>query len=155
MVAEVLVITWLADFLPTRCLRDPRVNRRGFAALLCQTQTDCARHKVFDFGIAHPYNRRTETPWARLADLCWPAVENNGRLGYKVRVELERWPNEAEMIAELYGGAWSNRESWARRSRPEGCIVCTSGHPYIHAVEPFDLPDQGGPFGRRRWPWPR
>ena len=45
-------------------------------------------------------------------------------------MELERWPNEAEMIAELYGGAWSNRESWARRCRPEGCIVCTSGHPY-------------------------
>ena len=109
-----------------------------------------------------------------MADLRSPAVENNGRLGYKVSVELERWPNEAEMIAELYGGAWSNRESWARRCRPEGCIVCTSGHPYgiiadlnhtwvttdpevaifgyvcviskVHAVEPFDLPDQGAAF---------
>ncbi len=89
-------------------------------------------------------------------------------------VELERWPNEAEMIAELYGGAWSNREGWAKRCRPEGCIVCTSGRPYgivaeldhtwvttdpevavfgyvcviskVHVVEPFDLPDQGSAF---------
>jgi diadenosine tetraphosphate (Ap4A) HIT family hydrolase len=119
-------------------------------------------------------SRSTETPSAPLADLRSLAVENNTRLGYKVNVELERWPNEAEMVAELYGGAWSNRENWARRCRPEGCIVCTSGHPYgiiadlkrtwvttdpevaifgyvcviskVHAVEPFDLPDQGAAF---------
>ena len=81
---------------------------------------------------------------------------------------IERWPNEAEMIAQLYGGAWSNPTDWAARCRPEGCIVCSSGRPYgiltesdhvwvttdpevalfgyvcviskIHAVEPFDLP---------------
>ena len=96
------------------------------------------------------------------------------RLDYKLRVELERWPNEAEMIAELYGGAWSNPESWARRKQPEGCTVCTSGRPYgiiadlsqtwvttdpevaifgyvcviskIHVIEPFDLPDHGVAF---------
>ena len=96
------------------------------------------------------------------------------RLDYKVRVELERWPNEAEMTAELYGGAWSNPGSWARRLRPEGCIVCSSGRPYgiiadlnqtwvttdpevaifgyvcviskLHVVEPFDLPDHGVAF---------
>ena len=30
MVAAVMAITWYADFLPTRCLREPRVNRIGF-----------------------------------------------------------------------------------------------------------------------------
>ena len=101
-------------------------------------------------------------------------LEPDGFVGYKVRVELERWPNEAEMVAELYGGAWSNPEGWAQRLRPEGCIVCNSGHPFgiiadlkqtwvttdpevaifgyvcviskIHVVEPFDLPDTGVGF---------
>jgi hypothetical protein len=89
-------------------------------------------------------------------------------------MELERWPNEAQMIAELYGGAWSNPDSWTRRLRPEGCIVCTSGRLYgiiadlnqtwvttdpevavfgyvcviskVHVIEPFDLPDHGVAF---------
>jgi diadenosine tetraphosphate (Ap4A) HIT family hydrolase len=102
------------------------------------------------------------------------AVVNSSQPCYNVSMELERWPNEAEMIAELHGGAWSNREGWARRCQPEGCIVCTSGRPYgiiadlthtwvttdpevaifgyvcviskVHAVEPFDLPDQGAAF---------
>lgn len=93
------------------------------------------------------------------------------RLGYKVPVELERWPNEADMIAELYGGAWSDPRSWDSRCQPAGCIVCVEGRPYgivaelnqtwvttdpevaifgyvcviskVHAVEPFDLPDEG------------
>jgi len=43
-----MAITKFADFLPTRCLRDPRVNRIGFTAILCQTQTLSARHnKIF------------------------------------------------------------------------------------------------------------
>jgi diadenosine tetraphosphate (Ap4A) HIT family hydrolase len=80
---------------------------------------------------------------------------------------VERWPNEDEMVAELYGGAWADPESWAKRCRPEGCIICASRRPYgivgelahtwvttdpavaifgyvcviskSHAVEPFDL----------------
>lgn len=72
------------------------------------------------------------------------------------------------MVAELYGGAWADMDGWVRRCRPDGCIVCVSGHPYgiigelentwittdpevavrgyvcviskHHAVEPFDLP---------------
>jgi len=84
-------------------------------------------------------------------------------------MELERWPNEDEMIDELYGGAWADLDSWARRCSPEGCVVCRSGRPFgiigelahtwittdaevavfgyvcviskIHAVEPFELPD--------------
>jgi hypothetical protein len=82
-------------------------------------------------------------------------------------VTLERWPNEEQMIAELYGGAWTDPDSWARRCRPDGCVICTAGRPYgivgelahtwvttdpevavfgyvcviskQHAVEPFDL----------------
>ena len=46
MVATVMAITWYADFLPTRCLRDPRVNRISFTFILCQTQTTIARHKL-------------------------------------------------------------------------------------------------------------
>ena len=88
-------------------------------------------------------------------------------------MELERWPNEADMIAELSGGAWSDPETWDRRCQLEGCIVCTTGRPYgiiaelnhtwvttdpelaivgyvcvisTHVVEPFDLPDQGVAF---------
>jgi diadenosine tetraphosphate (Ap4A) HIT family hydrolase len=90
---------------------------------------------------------------------------------------IERWPNEAEMLAELYGGAWSNLDAWASRCRPDGCIVCTSGRPFgilaefphtwvttdpdvaifgyvcviskLHAVEPFDLSDtEGAAFWR-------
>jgi len=81
---------------------------------------------------------------------------------------IERWPNEAEMVAELYGGAWADPARWAQRCRPEGCVIGTSGQPYgivgglahtwvttdpevaifgyvcviskSHAVEPFDLP---------------
>jgi hypothetical protein len=34
------------------------------------------------------------------------------------------------MAVELYGGAWSDLEDWARRCRPEGCVVCASGHPF-------------------------
>jgi len=45
-------------------------------------------------------------------------------------VELERWPNEDEMVTELYGGAWSDLEAWERRCQPDGCIICTSGRPY-------------------------
>ncbi len=84
-------------------------------------------------------------------------------------VPIERWPNEDEMVADLYGGAWADPDSWAARCRPDACMVCTSGHPYgilaefahswvttdpevalfgyvcviskTHAVEPFDLPD--------------
>jgi diadenosine tetraphosphate (Ap4A) HIT family hydrolase len=84
-------------------------------------------------------------------------------------VTLERWPNEDQMIAELYGGAWADLESWARRCRPDGCVICSSGRPYgilgelahtwvttdpevaifgyvcviskRHAVEPFHLSD--------------
>jgi diadenosine tetraphosphate (Ap4A) HIT family hydrolase len=84
-------------------------------------------------------------------------------------VNLDRWPNEAEMAAELYGGAWSDLGGWARRCRPEGCVVCNAGrafgvigeltHTWIttdpdvavygyvcviskaHAVEPFELPE--------------
>jgi diadenosine tetraphosphate (Ap4A) HIT family hydrolase len=76
------------------------------------------------------------------------------------------------MLAELYGGAWSNLETWASRCRPDGCIICTAGRPFgilaefphtwvttdpevaifgyvcviskVHAVEPFDLADQEG-----------
>jgi hypothetical protein len=44
MVAAVMAITKYADFLPTRCLRDPRVNRIGFTAILCQAQSLSARH---------------------------------------------------------------------------------------------------------------
>jgi diadenosine tetraphosphate (Ap4A) HIT family hydrolase len=82
---------------------------------------------------------------------------------------IDRWPNEDQMIAELYGGVWADPDSWARRCRPDGCIVCTSGHPYgiigelghtwvttdrevavfgylcviskTHSVEPFELPE--------------
>ena len=82
-------------------------------------------------------------------------------------MSIERWPNEDEMVAELYGGVWADPESWAKRCRPDGCVVCTSGRPYgivgglahiwvttdpevavfgyvcviskLHAVEPFDL----------------
>jgi diadenosine tetraphosphate (Ap4A) HIT family hydrolase len=74
------------------------------------------------------------------------------------------------MVAELYGGAWADPEGWAKRCRPDGCIVCISGRPYgivgelphtwvttdleialfgyvcviskHHAVEPFDLSDE-------------
>ena len=73
------------------------------------------------------------------------------------------------MVAELYGGAWADPESWAKRCRPDGCVICTSGRPFgiigelahtwvttdpevavfgyvcviskSHAVEPFDLPE--------------
>jgi diadenosine tetraphosphate (Ap4A) HIT family hydrolase len=83
-------------------------------------------------------------------------------------MSIERWPNEDEMVAELYGGVWADPESWAKRCHPDGCVVCTSGRPYgiigelgcswittdpevavfgyvcviskLHAVEPFDLP---------------
>ncbi len=34
------------------------------------------------------------------------------------------------MVAELYGGAWADSESWARRCRRDGCVVCLSGHPF-------------------------
>jgi diadenosine tetraphosphate (Ap4A) HIT family hydrolase len=89
-------------------------------------------------------------------------------------MELERWPNEKEMIGELYGGVWSDLERWDRRCRPEGCIVCESGRPFgilaqlehtwvttdpevaifgyvcviskVHAVEPFELADAGAAF---------
>lgn len=80
---------------------------------------------------------------------------------------IEGWPDEDEMVADLYGGAWADPERWAARCRPDACVVCTSGHPYgilteldhtwvttdpevaifgyvcviskVHAVEPFDL----------------
>jgi diadenosine tetraphosphate (Ap4A) HIT family hydrolase len=89
-------------------------------------------------------------------------------------MELERWPNEDEMIAELYGGAWENFESWESRRHPEGCLVCTNGRPYgiiaefpntwvttdpqvagfgyvcviskTHVVEPFELAGHGSAF---------
>jgi len=89
-------------------------------------------------------------------------------------MELERWPGEAGMIADLYGGVWSRPDEWDRRCTPEGCIVCASGRPYgiiaelehtwiitdpevaifgyvcviskIHAVGPFDMVDQGVTF---------
>ena len=86
------------------------------------------------------------------------------------------------MIAELYGGAWSNRK--AGKAAPAGRLHrVPSGHPFgiladlhhtwvttdpevavfgyvcvyskVHAVEPFEFPDRGRPFGGRRWPWPR
>jgi diadenosine tetraphosphate (Ap4A) HIT family hydrolase len=85
---------------------------------------------------------------------------------------LERWPNETEMTAELYGGVWADLDEWARRCQPDGCVICTAGHPYgiigeltgswvttdpavavygyacviskVHAAEPYELsePDQ-------------
>jgi len=73
------------------------------------------------------------------------------------------------MIAELYGCAWADLESWAGRCSPDGCVICRSGRPYgilgelahtwvttdpevaifgyvcvickRHAVEPFHLSD--------------
>jgi diadenosine tetraphosphate (Ap4A) HIT family hydrolase len=80
---------------------------------------------------------------------------------------LEPWPNEQEMVADLYGGAWADIDSWLRRCRPDGCVICTAGRPYgiigelagtwvttdievavygyvcviskVHAVEPYQL----------------
>jgi hypothetical protein len=42
MVAAVMAITWYADFLPTRCLREPRVNRIGFTdSIVSDTNCGC------------------------------------------------------------------------------------------------------------------
>jgi hypothetical protein len=30
-------------------------------------------------------------------------------------MSIERWPNEGEMVAELYGGVWADPENWAKR----------------------------------------
>jgi diadenosine tetraphosphate (Ap4A) HIT family hydrolase len=84
-------------------------------------------------------------------------------------VTLDRWPNEDDMLAELYGGAWADPDNWATRCRPDGCVVCTAGRPFgiigelahtwittdpevalfgyvcvvskVHAVEPHELPE--------------
>ena len=83
---------------------------------------------------------------------------------------LEPWPDADAILAQLYGGAWADPDDWARRCRPDGCLICTSGHPYgiiaelpntwvttnaevavfgyvcviakRHAAEPFDLDDE-------------
>ncbi len=83
-------------------------------------------------------------------------------------MSIERWPNEDDMIDELYGGVWADSERWAQRCDPEGCVICTAGRPHgivgklahtwvatdpevavygyvcvistSHVVEPFDLP---------------
>jgi diadenosine tetraphosphate (Ap4A) HIT family hydrolase len=101
---------------------------------------------------------RDSSPFERTSVICDELVPMN----------IERWPNEDEMVAELYGGAWADPEDWAKRCRPDGCVICTSGRPYgivgglahtwvttdpevavfgyvcviskSHAVEPFDLP---------------
>ena len=84
-------------------------------------------------------------------------------------VTLGPWPNEAQKAEELYGGAWSGPEGWARRRERDGCIVCSAGRPFgilgelastwvttdrevpvfgytcvvskVHVVEPFELPE--------------
>jgi diadenosine tetraphosphate (Ap4A) HIT family hydrolase len=111
------------------------------------------RDRRRNFRRSNPFTRRIRT------DQCM-----NGLM------PTERWPNEDEMIAELYGGAWADPESWVARCRPDGCVVCVSGHPYgilqefahtwvttdaevaifgyvcviskVHAVEPYDLSEE-------------
>lgn len=89
---------------------------------------------------------------------------------YRGPMTLEPWPDADAILAQLYGGAWADPDDWARRCRPDGCLICTSGHPYgiiaefpntwvttnaevavfgyvcviakRHAVEPFDLDDE-------------